>query len=291
MKLSPITWTDFSGGNANFVIRGGPGDCECSPGCQHCYALRMMQRWGAERVPAQTTIYPEKLQRLHTQQFPTHSPKRGAPYRPMVFVVDMGDLFHPAVPTDFILRSFEVMQQRSDVSWLVLTKRPERMAEVLYGAEGGYYLGGGDYVPNIWPGTTVESQEQMGRVDALLRLGLGWTLWVSVEPMLGPVYLEDAMRQEYRPPRPGLGQPQPKGTIEVWERTRVTLPRISWVVCGGESGPNRRAFDHAWAVDLYRQCREAGMPMFFKQGSGLFPAMDNELPGIGKVEEWPGVDL
>jgi len=63
--------------------------------------------------------------------------------------------------------------------------------------------------------------------------------------------------------------------------------QIDWVICGGESGSNRRPFDKQWAVDLYNQCDAANVPFFFKQGSALKPGQDAELPSYGIVREWP----
>ena len=66
------------------------------------------------------------------------------------------------------------------------------------------------------------------------------------------------------------------------------LPRIDWVVAGAESGQNRRAFDVAWALDLYKQCRDAKIAFFGKQDSSLYPGRPLLLPGIlGEVHEWP----
>ena len=62
---------------------------------------------------------------------------------------------------------------------------------------------------------------------------------------------------------------------------------LDWVICGGESGPNRRRFDPQWAVDLYYQCAEADVAYWYKQGSAFRPGQDAELPGFGIVQEWP----
>jgi protein gp37 len=65
------------------------------------------------------------------------------------------------------------------------------------------------------------------------------------------------------------------------------LRYIDQVIVGAESGPNRRPFDVAGAQDLYEQCKAAGVPFFYKQGSALRPGQEDDLPGIGKVKEWP----
>ena len=161
----------------------------------------------------------------------------------MVFVVDMGDLFHHRVHDDFILRAFDVMADRSDIDFQVLTKRPERMASLIRS------------VPeHIWIGTTCENQQIADQRIPHLQSINASVRFLSVEPMLGPVTLD--------------------------------LVGIGWVICGGESGGKRRPFQKEWAIDLWRQCKAAGVPFFFKQGSHLYPGRDDLLDGES-VKEWP----
>src|SRR4030067_337737 len=71
--------------------------------------------------------------------------------KPTVFAI-WSDLFHERVPADFIIEAFERMEYCKQHTFLVLTKRPERIATVLYGQEygqeGHFYLGAGDYIQN-----------------------------------------------------------------------------------------------------------------------------------------------
>ena len=104
IKRSNISWTDYSGGDANFVL----GCQEVSPGCARCYAAAIAKRggWDFHNV----RIFPEKLKRLEKaslgQQFDWEVyPRRGYDARPMVFVCDMSDLFHKDVPDEFILEA------------------------------------------------------------------------------------------------------------------------------------------------------------------------------------------
>lgn len=281
VKQSAIGWTDYSGNDLNFVA----GCTPISAGCQNCYGRAIYERFGLDF--GKVTIRPDKLERLARAKFPYPSPKRGAPHCPMAFVCDTGDLFHEAVPADFIADAFAVMSWRKDVIWQVLTKRPERFESVLYGQDGGWYLGGGDYFRNIWIGTTVENQKTANeRLPHLLEMAAnGWTTFVSVEPMLEPMALSPYLMCEQRAGE--LKEPR-KGTIggQPYRAARIR-PGLDWVIAGGESGPHRRPFDAAWAVALYEQCREAGIPFFYKQGSSLRPGLDDELPGYGRVKEWP----
>lgn len=278
MKPSKIGFTDFSAGDLNFVT----GCTPVSMGCRECYARRIYERAG--RDFSNVVLHPTKLRRLERKRFPEYSPKRGAPHKPMCFVCDTGDLFHEKVPADFIIHAFEVMRYRADVKWLVFTKRMERANSVLFGEEGGFYLGGGDYYGNIRLIVSAENQEWADRrIRELLLYWLGPN-GVSVEPMLAPVDLMTWFMPYHCPNCDAkLGQRIcPLCGAEGYERTS-----LDWVICGAESGANRRPFDVAWAEDLYEQCKAAGIPYFFKQGSALRPGQNDELPNYGRIKQWP----
>jgi protein gp37 len=237
---SAIAWTDYSGGDANFVT----GCTPISEGCRNCYAKAIYERFGKDFGQVQVSF--EALDRLARWK-PKPPWKHG---RPMCFVCDTGDLFHDDVPAVFIEQAMDTMRGRSDVDWQVLTKRPARMLE-WWGQTYGYLP------DNVWLGVSVENQARADeRIPLLLRMPAA-VLFISFEPMLGPIELN------------------------AW------LPKLDWVICGAESGPNRRPFDVEWAVDLYEQCREVGVAFFGKQNSGLRPGVPLELPGYGVVQEWP----
>jgi protein gp37 len=278
MRQSRISWCDLSSGDFNLVT----GCTPVSPGCDHCYARAIYHRYDKDFSQVQT--HEDKLTRLlKVKRWPEVS-RRGAGHKPLVFICDTGDLFHPSVPASFIIFAFDVMAAQTAVDWAVLTKRPERIREVLFGKEGDWYLGGGDYIPNIWLGVTAENQAMADERIPYLEEWQG-IRWVSVEPMLGPVDLSEYLlwetcAGETKEPRPGTigGQPYRVARMRPW---------LQWVVCGAESGAQRRAFDVGWALELASDCTSHGVPVFYKQGSGVWPGMHDELPGCGQVHEWP----
>ena len=76
----------------------------------------------------------------------------------LVFVNSMSDLFHRAVPTEFILSVFDVMNQASQHTFQVLTKRPGRVNRLNRKLK---------WTDNIWMGVSVESERWLDRVDLL----------------------------------------------------------------------------------------------------------------------------
>ena len=131
-----------------------------------------------------------------------------------VFVNSMSDVFHPHVPFDFVYEMFSVMREaareRGHV-FQVLTKRPGR-AVAWWKRYAQQFPEG--WPPNVWIGTSVESQKYAPRLTVLSRLPAP-IRFVSAEPLLEPVNL-----------RPWLESGD-----------------LQWVIVGGESGHNARPMD------------------------------------------------
>jgi len=94
-----------------------------------------------------------------------------------VFVNSMSDLFHDEVPEEFIQRVFAVMEAASRHSFQLLTKRPERAAELAPALP---------WPTNVWMGTSVENEEVIDRIHALRRIPAE-VRFLSLEPLLGPL--------------------------------------------------------------------------------------------------------
>jgi len=291
VKQSAISWCDYSGGGLNFVT----GCTPVSEGCKNCYAKAIYDRF--VRDFSKVIYHPDKLDRLRRKRFPKHSPKRGKPHKPMCFIVDMGDLFHGDVPAGFILDALEMMVNRKDITWQILTKRVSKMqAIVLRFCDSDWY--GGEALPeNVWLGVSIENQQRADERIPILLDTPAQVRFVSLEPMLGPI----DMREYLWEPRgvehvmymthdmaldaenPALEGEPFAGPIEtVWEPSDA----IQWIIVGAESGPHRRPFDPAWAKDIYDQCGEARVSFFGKQDSGLYPGKPLLIKGK-EVKEWP----
>lgn len=254
----------------------------CTPiseGCQNCYAKRMSNRlkgrcgYDADN-PFKVTLHQDRLD----QPLRWKKPRK-------IFVCSMGDLFHKDVPFDQISQVFDVMcswrwptkeaECSGDASlledpghtFMVLTKRPERIPEWLSWL-GHYWTGDspvninleaeGHFGKHIWFGVTAENQARADeRIPILLQIPAA-VRFVSVEPMLGPVDLNHL-------------QPNREVEIDCLNGTHgITRPhvgannKLTWVICGGETGPGARPLHPDWVRSLRDQCQAAGVPFFFK---------------------------
>jgi protein gp37 len=147
-----------------------------------------------------------------------------------VFVNSMSDLFHPDVPADFVARIWDVMRRTPQHQYQILTKRPERMAELLQQLAP-------QPLPNVWLGTSVEGQLVVGRVDQLRRVPAA-IRFISFEPLIGAI-------------------------------PNLDLRGIDWAIVGGESGPHARQMLEEWVDGIFEACRRANTEFFFKQWGGV----------------------
>ena len=218
-----------------------------------------------------------------------------------VFVNSMSDLFHPDVPDAFIHAVFTTMAKTPQHVFQVLTKRPERMRELLHlWVELGLTLreGCGAVLPNVWLGVSVENQAAADERIPLLLDTPAAVRWISAEPLLGPVDLKRWMptgkwgsfkgnpvyQQTYfmtKCERCGwLGSSELVHEVRYGDDADCACPDcneifmcddfgdgrgVHWVVVGGESGPNARPMHPDWARSLRDQCAAAGVPFLFKQ--------------------------
>ena len=164
---SPIEWTEATWNPVT-------GCDKVSPGCAHCYAETFAERFrGVPGHPYQQgfdlKLWPDRLD----------LPLRWNRPR-IIFVNSMSDLFHKDVPNDFILRVFDTMRAASQHTFQVLTKRPERVAQM---------SGQLSWPDNVWMGTSVENQRFTTRVEAL-RTTSALVKFLSCEPLLGPLRLD-----------------------------------------------------------------------------------------------------
>lgn len=270
-----IEWTDFTWN----PVRG----CSMAPGsesggCLNCYAARIATRFSGAHPEPGPVVASWKKQPFHgfarrtangprwtgrvelvesKLTEPLHKPswrgKRG-------FVNSMSDLFHEALPDEAIDRVFAVMALCPEITFQVVTKRAERMAQWFSRSafeavadlamryrftsdfESDYEFDSRDAsseldwpLPNVWLIVSAEDQPTAdARIPHLLDTPAA-VRGVSYEPALGPV--------DFAP----------------W------IEKLDWIIAGGESGPGARPSHPGWFRSVRDQCAAAGVPLFFKQ--------------------------
>lgn len=235
---SKIEWTDATWNPVR-------GCTKISPGCKHCYAETFAERFrGVKGHPYEQgfdlRLVPEKL----TEPFTWRSPR-------LVFVNSMSDLFQPEVPDYYVAAVANVMATANWHTFQVLTKRSERLRDMLSGRLNDICDMG-----HIWWGVSVEDRKYgLPRIDHL-RDAPAKLRFLSIEPLL-----ED------------LGE--------------VNLSGINWVIVGGESGPGARPMKKEWVVSIRDQCREYKVPFFFKQWGGVRKAKNGRLLEGRTYDEYP----
>ena len=178
--------------------------------------------------------------------------------KPTVWAI-WNDLFHPDVPYRFVDEAMAIIADTPHHTYVLLTKRPARMARYFndqerYSARKVADIKDSQFgkfdcdmlfpLPNLVLGVTAENQRLADdRIPDLLQTPAAARV-VSVEPMLGPVDINNWLWADI-PGKPRFSQ-------------------INWVICGGESGPGARPMHPAWAKSLRDQCL-VGVPFFFKQ--------------------------
>lgn len=248
---SKIEWTDDT-------FNPWTGCQKVSAGCDHCYAEGWAKRSGLVKWG------PGEQRRLTSPQYWNQPLKwnRQAErigVRRKVFCASLADVFDNQVPMEWRTDLWCLIADTPWLDWLLLTKRPQNIAEMLPGGFVEQMLmrdapwGAG--WPNVWLGTTVENQEEADRHLPHFLSVPAAKHFLSCEPLLGKIYL---------PPQDAY-----------WHQ-------INWVIAGGESGPGKRPMGLAWMRSLRDQCAAADIPFFGKQWDKI-----QDLPADLLIKEFP----
>ncbi|WBH22235.1 hypothetical protein PALA1_02710 [Pseudomonas aeruginosa] len=224
MAETQIEWTDSTW---NPVA----GCSIISDGCKNCYAMEMARRLesmgvekykGLTRKSGKRTVWNGVIREDEKSLSIPYSWKKPR----KIFVNSMSDLFHDDVSDDFILRVWNVMRETPRHSYQILTKRPERMKEIIKSRIK-------DILPNVWIGTSVENSEVLHRIESLRNVPAA-IRFISFEPLIDSV-----------------------GDVD--------LRNIDWAIVGGESGRGARPIKEEWIDEIYEQCLLSDTAFFFKQ--------------------------
>jgi len=312
MKNSAISWTDNT-------FNPWIGCTKVSPGCAHCYAAEQNKlrkwtaggEWGKERRRTSTANWKEPVKWNAAAANSNAGLGDHAPFgqtRPRVFCASLADWLDDEVPVEWLVDLLALIHTTPNLDWLLLTKRPENWAPRMTAAYKSIDPGklhmdsvlsmlerwgqaskknnkfGLKPPQNVWIGTTVENQDYADRrIPKLLNIPAK-VHFLRVEPMLGPVDLARMSLVN----GVGYGSANPlQGVLPSYNKGQRG-PSISWVICGGESGPQRRPFEIEWALSLADQCTAAGVPFFMKQDASLLSGRQGRIPdALWNRKEFP----
>jgi protein gp37 len=226
-KATKIEWT-------HHTFNPWWGCTKVSPACKHCYAEAWAKRLGADLWGNQTE---RRFFSDNHWQEPLKWNKEAIAegVRRRVFCASMADVFENKKELNqYRERLWSLIEATPALDWLLLTKRIEYVKKFIPWQ--------GKWPENVWLGTTAEKQNWLEkRIDHLLSHDAK-VRFISAEPLLGPLDVTE-----------WLAKPRSKTS------------GIDWVIAGGESGPNSRWMNPAWAENLRDQCLSAKVPFHFKQ--------------------------
>lgn len=224
MAETQIEWTDATW---NPVA----GCSIMSAGCTNCYAMNMAKRLEAMGVEKYKGLTRKSGKRtvwngvVHEDHKSLDIPRKWRKPR-KIFVNSMSDLFHPSVSESFVSDVWRVMRETPQHQYQILTKRPDRMADILNRVCP-------TPLKNAWLGTSVEGEAVVGRIDELLNVP-ATIRFISFEPLIDSVGIVD-------------------------------LAGIDWAIVGGESGKDARPIKEIWIDEIHTACKKSRTAFFFKQ--------------------------
>lgn len=250
------------------------GCTKVGDGCLHCYAeVSTPSRtlgvvWGpkAERHRTSDANWkmPERWEREHEAFFAQHGRRR------RVFCASLADVFDNKVPPAWRTDLFRLIYATPHLDWLLVTKRIGNVAKMAMQVNMAMFVKNEGFAhglpANVWLGITVTNQEEADRdIPKLLAMPAA-VRFLSMEPLLGPVYL--GLCDCDHGSRPGPGG---IGGVTCSHCGGAGGPMVDWVIAGGESGPGARPMHSDWARSLRDQCQAAGVPILFKQWGEWLP--------------------
>ncbi|KAF1008938.1 MAG: hypothetical protein GAK28_00570 [Luteibacter sp.] len=259
------------------------GCTRVSPACDHCYAAvstparALGITWGTGQARRRTSPanwnLPLRWNREHEAFFAKHGRRR------RVFCASLADVFDNEVDPLWRRDLFELILKTPNLDWLILTKRIGNAARLIEDQRRWHarYFDEWDFSDswlkgtppaNVWLGATICNQVEADRdIQKLLAMPAA-VRFLSVEPLLGHVDLEQAC---------GIGQGVPSWNDSIDPVVDATAlrygdtSRLDWVIVGGESGPGARPMHPDWVRSLRDQCAAAGVPFLFKQWGAWAP--------------------
>lgn len=223
-----------------------------SPACDNCYAEALMDhrygkvKWGPHGERLRTSVANWKKPLLWARR------ARGGKDRPRVFCASLADIWDNQVPVQWRRDLFNLIWETPELDWLLLTKRPENIEDMLWPAIGEAELWPW---PNVWLGVSAEDQKWYDRRWGMLSTIPAKVRFISHEPSLGGIF-------------------DLRGNTDHYP---------DWFIMGGESGSGARNMPVDRARETRDNCKRHDVKFFFKQMTAKAPIPDDLL-----VREFPG---
>jgi len=236
---------------ADATINFWHGCKKVSTGCKYCYMYRDKFRYGQEGslvVKSKNDTFYRALKWVEPRK---------------IFTCSWSDFFIKEAD-EWREEAWKVIRDTPQHTWLILTKRPERILQCLPSDWGKGYA-------NVWIGASIENQRTADfRIMKLLEVPTKLR-FLSVEPLLGPINL--------------------KPYLSVELDKKIYYP-IHWIIIGGESGNETGDFRYRtckidWIRDIMKQGKEQEIPVFVKQlGNSIAKQLElKDKAGADNTEE------
>lgn len=237
-----LEWTNATINPFFYITSDGKHAFTCMPvsaACANCYAMVMEARFKSGK-PGYLNYSAESVKAANWQR--DYSAIAKAKPGSKNFISSMTDIFGDWIPKVWQVDLLKYCASNPDATFQILTKWPHIALDVV--SEYLAVSGQTELPPNIWIGTTAETQIWQWRINQL-KLIPAKVRFVSIEPIL--------------------------------EAVNFDLEGIHWVIVGGESGSKYRKPHIDWIRAVRDQCREEGIPFFFKQWGGVYSKANGRL--------------
>jgi protein gp37 len=149
----------------------------CKNSCGYCWAKKFNDRYKMQRNFNIPEFHSERL----NEKIPKMSKERNyiaaaiSPDKPVIFTVDMGDIFSRGVDVEWIEKVFDYVYSHQEANFLFLSKRPQ------------FYFAWNDQIPeNTFIGTSLDYAYNFKRVEYIRDFGRrkGIRTFVNIEPLM-----------------------------------------------------------------------------------------------------------
>lgn len=198
-----------------------------SPGCLNCYVYRGDKKYGRDSsVIAKTQNFYLPIKKNRAGEYKLKAGETVYTCFTSDFFIEDADDWRP--------EAWNMIRQRSDLDFFIITKRIDRFVVSLPDDWGAGY-------ENVTIYVTAENQKMADDRLPILKAAPIRNKGIVCEPLLGKIEMS-----EY---------------LGAW---------VNSVVVGGESGNDARICDYNWVMDIRRQCIDTGVPFRFKQTGARF---------------------